>query len=75
MTTPLEEKIKEFSLFPLTAKLVPYLKEINEWFSDEDTERFSYIKFYKGRVYFYTKDYIENSSLEEINKSFERISK
>lgn len=60
-----EQKAALLALKPIDDEV--YLKHLKNWhLLGKDVDRFKYYKYYKDQPYFYTVDYLKNTSLDEL---------
>lgn len=66
----LKDKVRELNLLKLTATLITYLKEEYAELGYVDLSSYQYIKIYKSKVYLYSLEYIEKTSIDEFRIQF-----
>lgn len=71
ITETFEDKLRAFNLLPITKSMVLYFEETGHRF--RLPERFEYVKFYGGRPYLYSREFIEERSIGELLRGFRSI--
>lgn len=67
-----EEKIEAFNLLPITKNMILFLEETYPEMS-KNIDSFDYVKFYQSRPYFYSKWFVEDTSIRDLLKGFYQI--
>ena len=70
----MEEKVKQFNLLPINQAMALFL---NETFPKFQAEAFQwdYVKFHQAMPYFYSRSYIEEHTIDELQIAFSSIAK
>jgi hypothetical protein len=64
----MEEKLIRYNLLPMNAHMIAFLKEQFPMY--RDVESFELVKFVGAKPYFYSRQYIDTHTIEELNESF-----
>ena len=68
-----EQKIKTLNLLPLNSKMKEFLLDLfPEW--KRFMQDYDYVRFFQGSPNFYTKEYLEQHTLDELLEAFSKRS-